>query len=175
MCFVQCAKEMNHTTRSKFSSFVGHICVPISRSKNWYFFPGIRTCPFLVDSLPDLAAAAQFLYDDHIKSVLLQDIRFFAKQEDKHYPYERAKKFNKDIWKLGKAPGGMSYLDKFRVLITEIGNALGFVRMVRSGGLQVLFPAPQRALHCDWADLAVWVVSKWSNQVRPRPHRYFEL
>jgi len=81
---------------------------------------------------------SQFLYDDHIKSVLLQDIRFFAKQEDKHYPYERAKKFNKDIWKLGKAPGGMSYLDKFRVLITEIGNALGFVRMVRSGGLQYL-------------------------------------
>jgi len=81
---------------------------------------------------------SQFLYDDHIKSRLLQDIRFFVKLEDKLYPYERAVKFNKDIWRLGKSPAGLSYLDQFRRLITEIGNALGFVRMVRSGGLQYL-------------------------------------
>lgn len=30
---------------------------------------------------------------------------------------------------------GRSYLDKFRVLITEIGNALGYVRLIRAGGL----------------------------------------
>ena len=29
----------------------------------------------------------------------------------------------------------LSYLDQFRILITEIGNALGYVRMVRAGGL----------------------------------------
>jgi len=28
-----------------------------------------------------------------------------------------------------------TYLDKFRLLITEIGNAMGYVRMIRSGGL----------------------------------------
>ena len=33
-------------------------------------------------------------------------------------------------------PDGVStYLDQFRLLITHIGNAMGFVRMVRSGGL----------------------------------------
>jgi len=84
------------------------------------------------------AIFSQFLFDDHIKSRLLQDIRFFNKLEDPHYPFERAVKFDKDIWRLGKGPGGISYLDQFRKLITEIGNALGFVRMVRSGGLQYL-------------------------------------
>ena len=34
-------------------------------------------------------------------------------------------------------PDGVStYLDQFRLLITHIGNAMGFVRMVRSGGIQ---------------------------------------
>jgi len=37
--------------------------------------------------------------------------------------------------KLGVTEEGNSYLDQFRLLITEIGNAMGFVRMVRSGGL----------------------------------------
>lgn len=48
----------------------------------------------------------------------------------------RAEKLNKEIKKLGAAEDGMSFLDQFRQLISEIGNALGFVRMVRMGGLQ---------------------------------------
>ena len=48
----------------------------------------------------------------------------------------RAVKFNRGIRKLGLMPDGVStYLDQFRLLITHIGNAMGFVRMVRSGGL----------------------------------------
>ena len=46
---------------------------------------------------------------------------------------DRAVKFNKGIRKLGSADDGSSFLDQFRLLITEIGNALGFVRMVRLG------------------------------------------
>ena len=41
------------------------------------------------------------------------------------YPYERAAKFVKDIRRLGVSDSGRSFLDQFRVLITEIGNALG--------------------------------------------------
>ena len=33
------------------------------------------------------------------------------------------------------AEDGTTFLDQFRKQITEIGNALGYVRMVRSGGL----------------------------------------
>jgi WASH complex subunit 7 len=85
---------------------------------------------------------SQFLYDDHIKSRLYKDVRFFKENKDKldsKYPLDRAETFNKEIRKLGLADDGSSYLDAFRVLITEIGNAMGYIRMVRSGGLYYTF------------------------------------
>lgn len=57
------------------------------------------------------------------------------------YPLKRAEKFTRDIRKLGMTEDGLSYLDQFRLLITEIGNALGYVRMVRSGGLRYIADA----------------------------------
>ena len=38
------------------------------------------------------------------------------------YPVARAEKFNKVIRKLGVSPDGLSYLDQFRTLITQIGT-----------------------------------------------------
>nr|XP_033806701.1 LOW QUALITY PROTEIN: WASH complex subunit 4 [Geotrypetes seraphini] len=81
---------------------------------------------------------SQFMYDEHIKSRLIKDIRFFREvkdQNDQKYPFERAEKFNRGIRKLGITPDGQSYLDQFRQLISQIGNAMGYVRMIRSGGL----------------------------------------
>lgn len=81
---------------------------------------------------------SQFMYDEHIKSRLIKDWKFFREnhmQTDQKYPYDRADKFNKGIRKLGLTPDGESYLDQFRTLITQIGNAMGYIRMVRSGGL----------------------------------------
>lgn len=52
------------------------------------------------------------------------------------YPYERAEKMNKNIKRLGTTGKGVSYLDRFRQLITGIGNALGYVRMIRSASLK---------------------------------------
>lgn len=80
----------------------------------------------------------QYLYDDHIKSRLIKDIRYFKEvreKEDQMYPYERAEKFTKFIRKLGLNDKHESYLDRFRELISEIGNAMGYIRMIRSGGL----------------------------------------
>lgn len=81
---------------------------------------------------------SQFLYDEHIKSRLIKDLRYFRENKVQHgqkYPFDRAEKFNKGIRKLGMTAEGQSYLDQFRVLITQIGNAMGFVRMIRSGGI----------------------------------------
>ncbi|XP_052261533.1 WASH complex subunit 4-like isoform X2 [Dreissena polymorpha] len=81
---------------------------------------------------------SQFMYDEHIKSKLIKDWKFFKEnhmQTDQKYPYDRAEKFNKGIRKLGLTPDGESYLDQFRTLITQIGNAMGYIRMIRSGGL----------------------------------------
>ncbi len=55
--------------------------------------------------------------------------------ERQEYPVARAQKLNLEIRKLGITESGQSYLDQFRQLIAEMGNALGFVRMVRLGGL----------------------------------------
>ncbi|XP_061187838.1 WASH complex subunit 4-like isoform X2 [Saccostrea echinata] len=81
---------------------------------------------------------SQFLYDEHIKSKLIKDWKFFKEnhmQTDQKYPVERADKFNKNIKNLGLTPDGESYLDQFRTLISQIGNAMGYIRMIRSGGL----------------------------------------
>jgi len=80
---------------------------------------------------------SQFLYDDHIKSRLYKDIKFFKENRDSldnMYYFDRARKFNKDIRKLGVSDTGLSFLDQFRVLTTQIGNAMGYIRLVRSGG-----------------------------------------
>lgn len=80
---------------------------------------------------------SQFMYDEHIKSRLIKDLRNFKEIADTNgnmYPYKSAEKFNKGIKVLGLAEDGQSYLDLFRDLISQIGNAMGYVRMIRSGG-----------------------------------------
>lgn len=81
---------------------------------------------------------SQFLYDEHIKSRLIKDLRYFKEnkaQNGQKYSFERADKFHRGIRKLGLSNDGQSYLDQFRLLISQIGNAMGFVRMIRSGGI----------------------------------------
>ncbi|CAG9826231.1 unnamed protein product [Diabrotica balteata] len=84
---------------------------------------------------------SQFIYDEHIKSRLIKDLRFFSEHKlelNQMYPYERAEKFNIGIRKLGLNEHGESYLDLFRKVITHIGNAMGYVRLIRSGGRRCL-------------------------------------
>jgi len=84
------------------------------------------------------AIFSQFLYDEQIKSRLTKDVRYFRQNLsvlDHKYSFERANKFHKGIRKLGIMPDGGTYLDHFRILVTHIGNAMGYVRMIRSGGL----------------------------------------
>jgi WASH complex subunit 7 len=84
---------------------------------------------------------SQFLFDEMIKSRLYRDLRAFQElkkeKSNNYYPYERAKKFLQYVRQLGSSgkTDRQSYLDKFRRLITEMGNAMGYVRMIRSGGL----------------------------------------
>lgn len=80
---------------------------------------------------------SQFMYDEHIKSRLIKDLRNFketAAHNGNVYSYKNAEKFNKGIRVLGLNEDGLSYLDLFRDLISQIGNAMGYVRMIRSGG-----------------------------------------
>lgn len=83
---------------------------------------------------------SEFLYDDFIHNPLLQEQRFFNNNKEKlngQYPYERAEKVSKGIKKLGTlGKGNLTFLDKFRQLVTTIGNALGIVRMIRNASLK---------------------------------------
>uniref|UniRef100_A0A7S2RAE2 WASH complex subunit 4 n=1 Tax=Mucochytrium quahogii TaxID=96639 RepID=A0A7S2RAE2_9STRA len=83
---------------------------------------------------------SEFLFDENIKSYLSKERRWFSKHaqdpEISHrYPFVHAFKYNKEIRRLGEPSPGMTYLTKFREHITKIGNALGYVRMVRSAGM----------------------------------------
>ena len=42
---------------------------------------------------------------------------------------------------------GMDYLGQFRKLITEIGNAMGYIRMLRSGGLRYCSNGEEAEIH----------------------------
>lgn len=73
---------------------------------------------------------SQFMFDEHIKSRLLKDLRYFTEHKNElrqMYPYERAEKFNSSIRQLGLNQNGESYLDLFRKLITHIGKCIQFV------------------------------------------------
>ncbi|KAL4715574.1 hypothetical protein ACJJTC_009200 [Scirpophaga incertulas] len=77
------------------------------------------------------------MYDEHIKSRLSKDLRSFRESNANNsqmYSYKNAENFNKGIRSLGLVENDQSYLDLFRELITQIGNAMGYVRMIRSGG-----------------------------------------
>ena len=84
---------------------------------------------------------SKFLYDDTVKSRLFNDIQWLEQHKEEcngMWPYDRAEKFVTDMKRIAATPNGLSALDHFRILITEIGNALGFVRMVKSGGTRFL-------------------------------------
>ena len=98
-----------------------------------------------------LMVFSQFLFDDHIKSKLVREARQYkemaatARQTPNpdmegraslvRYAYESAATLSKEVRKLGDQHAATSVLDQFRILITEIGNAMGYVRMVRAGGV----------------------------------------
>ncbi|EGC29177.1 hypothetical protein DICPUDRAFT_43212 [Dictyostelium purpureum] len=81
---------------------------------------------------------SEFLFDDQIKSKLYKNIKYYRENKEKlnnMYPYELVTELERDIRQLGISEAGLSFLDHFRLLITHIGNAMGYIRLVRSGGL----------------------------------------
>jgi WASH complex subunit 7 len=83
---------------------------------------------------------SQFLYDENILNPLMKSRKYFfsnREQLNQMFPYEKAERFNRDIKKLGIFEGDTTYLDKFRLLISHIGNALGIIRMIKAAALSL--------------------------------------
>jgi len=76
---------------------------------------------------------SQFLIDDQVKSPMMRDRTYFKENRDRlnhQFPYERAEGLVKQL-----IIGRKNYISLFRELITQMGNAMGFVRIMRNGGL----------------------------------------
>ncbi|CAD6198261.1 unnamed protein product [Caenorhabditis auriculariae] len=82
----------------------------------------------------------QFLSDEHIRAHLHRDARYFEENREdlnKLYPMKRAEKFSRAISRLGMAAEDQTYIDKFRELVAQIGNTLGYVRTMTSSAAAV--------------------------------------
>ncbi|XP_050529563.1 WASH complex subunit 4 isoform X2 [Daktulosphaira vitifoliae] len=81
---------------------------------------------------------SQYLFDERIKSKLKKEIMYLHESQKINssikYPFDRAEKFNSRLRKLILI-SEQNCMDQFRVLVTHIGNALGYVRMIKTGGL----------------------------------------
>ncbi|OMJ84458.1 hypothetical protein SteCoe_14412 [Stentor coeruleus] len=83
---------------------------------------------------------SQFLYDDHVYSQLVKDRKFFVNNREalnQMYSYDRAENFLREVKKLGVFDKNLTLIDKFRILITQIGNTLGLIRMIKTAGLNL--------------------------------------
>lgn len=75
---------------------------------------------------------SQLIYDERIKSRLTKEMKIFRENADKKdtmYDFNRAHAMSRDIKKLDN----QTLLDKIRMTITEIGNTMAYVRMIKSG------------------------------------------
>ena len=79
---------------------------------------------------------SEFLQDEYISSPLLIEAREFKKDvTNDRYQFEKAENMMKMIRGLGMVEE-KTYLDKFREVITMIGNALGYVRLIRTASIK---------------------------------------
>ncbi|KYQ93354.1 hypothetical protein DLAC_06026 [Tieghemostelium lacteum] len=84
------------------------------------------------------AVFSEFLFDDQIKSRLYKNLKYFREnkeQLDNMYPFELVTELERDIRQISTSEQGITFLDHFRILITHIGNTMGYIRLVKSGGL----------------------------------------
>ena len=82
-----------------------------------------------------IAMVSEFLHDEYISSPLLVESREFKRDTSDRYSFVRAQVMGKLFKGLGEVEG-KSYLDKFREVITMIGNALGYVRLIRTASIK---------------------------------------
>ncbi|XP_062536621.1 WASH complex subunit 4 [Armigeres subalbatus] len=115
---------------------IGHIANSLRRHGNGIINTTVNyTFQFLRQKF---FAFSHFLYDEQIKARLTSDAKYFlenAEALNQTYDYNRAHAFNRKIKNLGLSEAGETYMDLFRKLICHIGNAMGYVRMIRSGAL----------------------------------------
>eukprot|EP00931_Biecheleriopsis_adriatica_P019704 TRINITY_DN13361_c0_g1_i2.p1 TRINITY_DN13361_c0_g1~~TRINITY_DN13361_c0_g1_i2.p1 ORF type:complete len:1202 (+),score=292.24 TRINITY_DN13361_c0_g1_i2:38-3643(+) len=95
-----------------------------------------------------LEVIAEFLADESVKSRLLADQTWLEGQTC--YTWARALDTARFMRRLGAGKDGVSYLDKLRQVLTQIGNSLGYVRMVRTAGMRSMAGSLDYLEACPW-------------------------
>lgn len=81
-----------------------------------------------------LEVVVEFLNDEAVKSRMLTDKQWLVDQRT--YTWSRAVETARFVRKLGVSKDGHSFLDKLRQVVTQIGNSLGYLRLVRAAGMR---------------------------------------
>lgn len=107
----------------------------------------INTCVDIVHKfvLMRINNFSQMMLDDTLRSYLLKEHRWLEKKKyktqkdvDQKYPLLRGKKFNKELSLASTREKGYNIIEKFRMLITTLGNALAFARILRTASFNHL-------------------------------------
>jgi WASH complex subunit 7 len=78
----------------------------------------------------------KFLLDESIRNLLFREAKIYNRDKDKlngHYPYDKAYALSRTLRTLVE---DINYLETMRERITQIGNTLGFVRMIKNASLK---------------------------------------
>ena len=84
--------------------------------------------------------------DDYMVSRLMSYRKWYKQHGeaiDQLFPYDKAMEYAKYIKQLGRDKNGETFLDKFRKLVTHIGNAVGVIRMVKAAVLNIAWTSCQ--------------------------------
>lgn len=85
-----------------------------------------------------LTIFSQVIYDENIKSRLAREMKILREniaidKNSEVYSFDRALSVHDYVKNLESFEGNQTLMDKIRFLISSIGNALGYIRMIKSG------------------------------------------
>ena len=126
--FIEVTKENNYVTVIGVQQILNSLCTHGIGIVNTIVN---KTYQFLVSRIKVIS---QFLFDEYIKSSLMIEKKYWNDNKERIqnlYPYDRAEDLGNDIKNLEKTTD-VTLIDKLRLLISQIGNALGFIRTIRT-------------------------------------------
>eukprot|EP01029_Cantina_marsupialis_P020424 TRINITY_DN4787_c0_g1_i1.p1 TRINITY_DN4787_c0_g1~~TRINITY_DN4787_c0_g1_i1.p1 ORF type:complete len:1186 (-),score=356.15 TRINITY_DN4787_c0_g1_i1:197-3691(-) len=92
--------------------------------------------------VPEFHRFSEFMFDEFVRGKLGKELRFMkserrASNTAVHYPYVRAEELTNNFEsQFGLDANKNSLMDLFRMLITNVGNVLGYIRLVRGAAMQ---------------------------------------
>jgi len=95
-----------------------------------------------------LEVVAEFLSDEQVKSRLLADRKWMEGRLC--YTWAHATETARYLRRLGAGKDGVPFFDKLRQFLTQIGNSLGYVRMVRTAGMRSMASGLEYLEACPW-------------------------